>query len=352
MGSTERRTHSSLEQTLREQGSRFGFFQAVQLLHRLRPQSVPVGEHGPATAEPVRFDHDPSLTFSAGDVSGLTIPEDGTSQATITTTFLGLTGAVSPLAMHFSEEVLTAESNDEHSVKGFYDLWHHRVLGLFFRAWKKYRFSAGYRSNLGDVFSHRALALVGVDAQGAAPEKGLPPATQLALAPLLSVRTRSERTLRIIVQRMFPGVRVEIAQFVLRTARISTDDRFLLGRQNSNLTQDITLGAHCLDRSGRFRLILGPLSREDSDQFLPGGRHFARLRDVVGQFTRGVLECELELRIAEGGMGRFQLGQGATLGVTTQLAGKPRPVAMRVLLSDEVEDLKLTIVQNPDAVAA
>ncbi len=352
MAAQERRADTSLEQALRERGPKFGFFQAVQLLHRLRPQSVPAGEHGPASAEPVRFRHDPSLTFSASDVAALDLPEDATKPATLTATFLGLTGAVSPLAMHFSEEVLSAERNDEHSLQEFYDLWHHRLLGLFFRAWKKYRFSVGYRSNFDDVFSRRALALVGIDAGGARPERGLPAATQLSLAPLLSARTRSERTLRIVISRMFPGVQVEIAQFVRRTARVSQEDRFLLGVQSTTLAQNVTLGAHCVDRSGRFRLILGPLGREASEPFLPGGRHFARLRDVVGQFTRGVLECELELRVAEGGVGRFQLARGATLGVTTQLAGQPRPVAMRVLLSDDVDDVKLTVVHDPDAEAA
>ena len=45
---------------------RFGFFQAVQLLHRLIPDTVAVGELGPPSMEPVRFQHDPSLIFQRG----------------------------------------------------------------------------------------------------------------------------------------------------------------------------------------------------------------------------------------------------------------------------------------------
>ncbi len=340
-------------EAMRTQAARFGFFQAVQLLHRMRPAAVPVGEYGPATEEPVRFHHDPALTFSASDVSSIRVPENEYEQPVLTSTFLGLTGAASPLAMHFSEELIAAERDDQPSLRGFYDLWHHRVLSLFFRAWKKYRFSAGFRANLEDLFSRRALALVGIDAMGAISQRGLPPTVQLSLAPLLAMRTRSERALRIVICRMFPGVNVSIDQFVMRRARIDLDDRVHLGVRNTELSRNLTLGAHCIDRSGRFRLILGPMSRAMSEDFVPGGRHFARLRDVVGQFTRGVLECELELHVAEGEAGRYQLGAGgAVLGVTTQLAGRPRPVVMRVLLSDDLSKVKLTIAHGRDAVAA
>jgi type VI secretion system protein ImpH len=352
MGTTERRADTAVIEAMQTRGKSFGFFQAVQLLHRLRPDAVPVGEHGPAHQEPVHFHHDPALTFSASDVSSIEVSPDGHEPPILTTTFLGLTGAASPLAMHFSEEVIAAENNDEHSLRGFYDLWHHRVLSLFFRAWKKYRFSAGFHADLGDVFSRRALSLVGIDASGAAPERGLPPSVQLSLAPLLAMRTRSARALRIVVQRMFPGMDVSIEQFVVRRALIDTDDRVRLGVRNTQLSTNLTLGAHCVDRSGRFRLVLGPMSREASEDFVPGGRHFARLRDVVGQFTRGVLECELELQVAEGDSGRFQLGgAGAVLGVTTQLAGQPRPVSMRVLLSDDLSQVKVSIVHQRDAAA-
>ena len=40
-----------------------------------------------------------------------------------------------------------AEANDQKSLKAFYDLFHHRLYSLFYRAWKKYRFAAGFRTD-------------------------------------------------------------------------------------------------------------------------------------------------------------------------------------------------------------
>lgn len=340
MASSERRAHTALIDALGQRGHRFSFFQAVQLLHRLRPGTTPVGYHGPPEAEPVKFRHDAALQFSASDIARVELPQDDQGRATVTTTFLGLTGAVSPLASYFSETVLEADLNDETSLRAFYDLWHHRALSLFFRAWKKYRFPATFHASLDDEFTRRALALIGIDAVSR-PARGPDLQLQLSLAPLLAMRSRPERTLRIILSRMFPGVRVQIQQFVTRRARIDPEDIIRIGRTNCRLNRDMVLGAHCIDRSGRFRLVLGPLTRERSEDFLPGGKDFPRLRDLVDQFTRGVLECELEVRIEAHGAPSFQLGgRNSVLGVTTQLAGKPRALAMRVVLSDDLGTLR------------
>lgn len=354
MGSSERRANSPLIEALERRGHRFGFFHAVQLLHRLRPDSVPIGYHGPPEAEPVRLAHEASLRFSASDIARVDVSTNG-SPTKVTATFLGLTGAVSPLATHFAEAVLEADANDEHSLRAFYDLWHHRVLSLLFRAWKKYRYPAAFRASLDDDFTRRALALVGIDA-ASIPSKGPDLQLQLSLAPLLAMRSRSERTLRIILARMFPGVPIRIQQFVVRKARIDPNDVMLLGRANNQLNRNMVIGRHCSDRTGRFRLILGPLSRERADDFLPGGKDFPRLRDLMDQFTRGVLECELEVRLEAHDAASFQLGgRSAILGVTTQLAGDARPVATRVVLSDDPEAIRPQVVplsSSEDALSA
>ena len=205
---------------------------------------------------------------------------------------------------------------------------------------KKYRFPATFRAGLDDEFTRRALALIGIDS-ASIPAKGPQLQLQLSLAPLLAMRSRPERTLRIILARMFPGVSVRIEQFVGRRARIDPDDLLRLARTNCRLNRDMVLGAHCEDRSGRFRLILGPLPRSRAEAFLPGGADFPRLRDLVDQFTRGVLECELEVRVRPDESPQFQLGgSNSLLGVTTQLAGRPRKIATRVVLSDDLASLR------------
>ncbi len=341
MASTQRK-YDALVAILEREGSRFWFFQAVQLLHRLIPNTTPVGELGPPAAEPVRFRHDPSLVFHAADVDAIQLKQgNGAIRAVMTTTFLGLTGASSPMATVFAEDVLRAEAADETSLRGFYDLFHHRIVSLFFRTWKKYRFSAGFRVDLGDPFSRRMLSFVGFDVAGAIPRRGLEPLEVLALAPMVATRTRPARTLQLVLERVLPDTRIEVVPFVLRRVQIRDDDRCLLGKQNNVLGVDFTIGRTVADRSGRFRVVVGPVDYAAFEALMPGGPQHVRLRDVILQFAPAHLEPELELVLATDQAPRFQLGteRGGRLGVTTHLPVKQtRAMRARVVLSESLTE--------------
>jgi type VI secretion system protein ImpH len=339
----ERKPDLALIRLMTEQGPRFGFFQAVQLLHRLWPDAVPVGELGPPSKEPVRFRHDPALVFSASDVKSIRIDEQHPAgpPAELVATFLGLTGAASPLALGMCEDVIRDRLDDSGALAAFYDVFHHRLLSLFYRTWKKYRFSVGYRADSSDVMTRRGLAFVGVDIAGAVPKSSLPPIMQLALAPLLSQRTRSARTLQIVLERLVPqDVEVRIESFVERHVTIADDQRVALGRRNSTLNGDLTIGRRVRDRSGRFRVCVGPVDYLDFERMMPGGPLYPAIRCIIEQFSRGIAEAELEVTLREGESPRFALGseRGAILGRTTRLPARhQRPMRMRVLLRDESE---------------
>jgi type VI secretion system protein ImpH len=337
-----KRKSDALVALLEREGNRFSFFQAVNLLHRLIPDTTPVGELGPPAMEPVRFQHDPNLVFHAGDIDAVKIrQEKGAIRAVMTTTFLGLTGTASPLATVFAEEVLRAESADESSLRGFYDLFHHRLVSLFYRTWKKYRFTSGFHADGNDVFSRRMLSFVGVDAAGAVPRRGLMPLEVLALAPLVATRTRPARTLQIVLERVLPNTKIAIEPFVLRRVQIREDDRCLIGKQNNVLGVDFVVGRTVADRSGRFRVIVGPVGYEMFESLMPGGKLHARLRDVILQFAPAHLEPELELALGVDDAPRFQLGseRGGRLGVSTHLPMKQsKAMRARVVLSESIAE--------------
>lgn len=340
MAPPERQPDPALIRLLNEKSSTFGFFQAVRLLHRLAPDRVPVGELGPAHDEPVRFRHDPALVFSASDVKAITINgEPGPAQ--LVTTFLGLTGASSPLALLMCEEVVRDRVDDSGALAAFYDVFHHRLLSLFYRAWKKYRFSVGYRADGNDMLTRRGLAFVGVDIAGALPRHSLPPVIQLALAPLLSQRTRSARTLQIVFEHLLPeGVDVSIQSFIERYVTISEDQHVAIGLHNCTLNTDCAIGRRVRDRAGRFRVCIGPVGYTDFEHMMPGGPLYPTIRNIIQQFSRGIAEAELEVSLQQNESPRFELGskQGAILGRTTQLmTRRRRPMRMRVVLKDESE---------------
>jgi type VI secretion system protein ImpH len=339
----------ALRQQLLTRAQRFDFTQAVRLIHHFARTKAPVGELGPLDNEPLRFRHDPSLSFHSSDVTGITeLPgADGKLRFALTTTFLGLTGATAPLSTFYSEDVLLNDPSG--SLRAFYDLFHHRLLSLFYRTRIKYRFTDSFRTGGRDPFTRRAMAFVGVDADGAVSSLGLPPYTLLSLAPLLALPSRSARSLRLVLQRLFPTLRVAVESFIARRVALLEDERTRLGRVRTTLDEDFVIGAGVIDRSGRFRILIGPVSYEQYEQLIPGGRAFPALRGVVNQFTRGLLEPELQLELDKDSRPAFRLGvrRNALLGMNTQMH-KPghENVRMRFVLTDDKELSRPTLVTS------
>lgn len=347
MAGAQRNIDDDLRALLESEGPKFNFFQAVQLLQRLHRGAVPVGEGGPPSKEAIRFRHDPNLVFHSSDVGGirLRVPRHGLMFSEVTTTFLGLSGTASPLATPMVEAVLR-DVEDGGSLRDFYDIFHHRLISLFYRAWKRNRMYASHRLDGSDRLTRRALAFVGVDGFGAAPSLGVPPIDLLALAPLLGLRTRSARTLEIVLGTVFPGIGASVQGFIARRVRLSDDQCAKLGVQNGTLGTNFTIGRSVLDRSGRFGVQIGPVDYELFEALLPGGQHHTKLREIVQQFTRGVLESEVEVLLKEDQTPRFQLGsKGAMLGVTTTLRSpEGKALKAKFVLSDVAEQARATMI--------
>jgi type VI secretion system protein ImpH len=348
MAGSEREHHAALIKLLAEDGRKFSFFQAIQLLHRLAPNAVPVGEAGPARSESMRFVHDTSLIFHPSDIMDIRmrVIRDGVPYVEVTSAFLGLLGSTSPLATFFTEDVLF--SDDEQALRSFYDMFHHRLVSLLYRAWKKYRFWAGSRMDGLDPFTRRSVSFVGVDWR-AMPKEGLPAQQLLAMAPLLAVRSRSGRSLRMILERVMPDTNIDVTNFISRRVLLADDQIARIGTQNSTLGANFTIGRAVIDRSGRFRVGIGPVGEEMFEALLPGGAAFATLRQIIDQFSRGILEPEVEVKLDESKAIRFQLGAklGASLGVTTVLPTQERrPTVARFVLSDSPNTARAVVLDH------
>src|SRR5262245_14553920 len=140
----------------------FSFFQLVSLLERLYSRAAPVGHAGPANKELLRFHSDTSLAFPSSDISDFA--EDGSAaRFRMVVTFLGLHGSVYPLPTFYAEDILQSDDDDKF-VEKFLDVFHHRLISLFYRAWLKYRYHAQFALDGKDPFSTRLFSLMGLRA--------------------------------------------------------------------------------------------------------------------------------------------------------------------------------------------
>jgi type VI secretion system protein ImpH len=313
MTSTEREGAEQATGWLVAAARKMGFVQLVAFLERLTPSAVPVGTQGPPDREAVVFRHDPSLVFSAGDVSSLRFEKASDPEQRpffeVTTTFLGLTGSATPLPHYLAEEVAQEQGNDGHPRRDFLDLFHHRLLSLLYRALTKYSVTQEAQNDGGDAWARRTLALGGLDALGDRPLPPIPLPTLLRLAPLLALRSRTasslELALRDALGEELDGADIKVEQFVEDWVPIN--ERTRLGKEFHRLGHNAVLGARAPDRAGKVRLVLGPLSRPTYPRFLPDGDLLPRVHAVVQLFGWDPLAYELELRVAPGAAPELRL---------------------------------------------
>ena len=122
---------------LLDHGWSYSFFQALRLLRR----RFSSGDASSGTPEDyIRVRPDLNLSFPAADIAKIEADESAEQkQFRITATFFGLYGASSPLPTFYTEDLILEAGQDESVSRDFLDIFHHRLYGLLFQAWMKYR---------------------------------------------------------------------------------------------------------------------------------------------------------------------------------------------------------------------
>jgi type VI secretion system protein ImpH len=333
----ERATDADLIRALSQEARLYSFFQVVQLLERARPQAAPLGQEGPASRETVRLRPSLSLAFPGSDVAAVEVLEDGeTPRVLVETNFLGLYGSTSPLPSFYAEELLQ-DSSDDSLVRGVLDLFHHRLLSLLYRCWKKYRPYLQFRPDGRDEFSWRLFCLIGMGIDEAAARCALPARWLLRYCGLLNQRPRSAAALRCVISDFFSGLPVEVTSYAERWVTIPDESRCRLGSANCRLGVDLQVGERVEDRAGKFRVTLGPMDLDTYIDFLPGRRNFDILSALARSCASDLLAYEIQLDLKTAGLPGMRLardGMPPFLGETTWLGEREEIVSLRVPAPD------------------
>ncbi|MCP4622053.1 MAG: type VI secretion system baseplate subunit TssG [bacterium] len=284
MDAKKRQSGTPLKDRLFEEHYKFSFFKAVSLLESLSPVKSPLGQTLAPGQEAVRFSVKPSLAFPGSDISRLEqCADDGPAQMEVT--FMGLIGPAGVMPHWYTELVYNRIWKKDHSLAGFLNIFHHRLISLFYLAWKKYRFEASYLPDARDRLSHCLLSLAGLGTPGLIERIGLPAESLAFYSGLLSRSIPSAQAIESAVE-YFAGTEVNIEQFIERLLPISSEDQTRLGAANSQLGVDAVCGSYIRECTTKFRVNLGPVGYENFQRFLPTGDLlppiFALVRCMVG----------------------------------------------------------------------
>jgi type VI secretion system protein ImpH len=315
MAASRRQPDSPLEQALFEEAPWFDFFQAVRLLRRLYRRRAREGRAGVPTGEVVRFKTRPTLAFLPAPVLALEPPAETGGPAEMTVAALTLTGVRGPLPTHYTELLIERARERDHTLAAFLDLFHHRFLAHFYRAWERCRpalelerawdeqsHATPSARHAPDPSSARIFALMGL---GMAPLRGrhdFPDAALSYYVGLFAQQHRSAVALEALLREFF-ALPVAVVQFVEQVLNLDPADRSTLGTsgRNNGLGFDLIAGDQITDVAGKFRLRIGPLSLAQFRSLSPDGAAFRQLVQMTRLFVGSglVFDVQLVLRAEE-----------------------------------------------------
>ena len=306
MAAQNRTADNTLIDNLLKKWHRFSFFQAVQLLERAVPEAAQVGHGGRPEKEIIRFRPDASLAFPDSDIVSIEeLPtSSGGKRYRITISFLGLYGSSSPMPTYFTEDILWEEGYATR-VRDFLDIFHHRLISLFYRTWSKYRYYIQFRKGGSDPLSKRLIWFIGQLNEETHPEEGkegrkekiISPVRFLKYAGAMTQQPRSASLLEGILTDYLEGIPVKIKQCIERRAVISKRQRNALAEKNCTLGNNFTMGATLPDRSGKFRIVIGPIKYDKLGGFLPGNHDYRSVSEILDAYLVDGLDYDMEVKI-------------------------------------------------------
>ena len=316
MATQERQPDPTIEDRLFAEFRRFSFFEAVHLLECMAPGKERLGESLEPSNEPVRFSAPPGLTFPACEISDLRPGEEESSPARMSVTFMGFVGPSGVLPYWCNELALERLRHKDTALTAFLDLFNHRLISLFYRAWLKHRFPENYRVGGSDRLTTYLLSLCGLGTPGLLDRIGFMPEALSFYTGILAMPAPTAAGIEAAVGYL-SGVDAHVEQFVERMIPLSPEDQTRLGAANSSLGVDALCGGYVWECETKFRIGFGPMGLKQYKKFLPGGTMLGPLFSFTRSMVGIEYEFELKIILKREEVPPCEIGGDSRLGLTT-----------------------------------
>jgi type VI secretion system protein ImpH len=318
MAESGRQTSHSIAAELALRPYAFNFFQAVRRLeaeHRSNPR---VGCSVRLEEEYLRFCQIPSLAFAPSSIEQV---QQVNAVVRMYVNFLGLFGPNGPLPQHLTEFARDRQRNShDPTLVRFMDIFHHRMLSFFYRAWatneKSVDFDRADDARYADYFG----SLFGIGTDSLQDRDSVPDWTKIHFAGRMSAQTRNAEGLEAILGNYF-GIPTRIREFEGYWMKIPKENQCRLGEtpETGSLGINAIAGERKFEVQLKFRILMGPMGFADLQRLVPIGPSFRRLKDWVLNYVNQEFYWDLQCIVKGADVPVIALGQGAMLGWTTWL---------------------------------
>ena len=313
-------------ETVREKPWEHDFFHALRRIECLHPGFPQIGRAVRPAQEAVRLGQEPTLDFAPAVISALH-QASGEKPTRLEVRFLGLLGPNGPMPLHISDYVRERLLHGgDATLARFLDVFNHRFLSLFYRAWAQAQPTVTLDRPHDDRFAVYLGALLGLGTPRMRKRDAVQDSAKMFHVGSLARHVRNRDGLEALLTLYFK-VPIRIEEFAGRWLELPRQDRTCLGARDSrgSLGDGAVLGKRVWDRQHSIRLRIGPLDLERYESFLPGGNAIERLVSWLRTYLSFELAWDARLVLKRDQVPSARLGSYGRLGWTTWLGKYPRP---------------------------
>jgi len=304
---TQKRTYESLKSHLFKAFYQYDFYQAVDLVESFYPNRQQLSNTllSKASDEPlepaketVRFIVKPDFSFQTSQIKDLYQKDD--EPAVMQVPFLGLIGPSGVLPDWYHQLAYrldfahTAAGHDYPSaMTAFFNLFHHRLITLFYLGWKKHQLCKQYLPDGSDEYSKFFLFLSGFSPK-ALKDQNIPFNPLIFLSGLISGHSSSANTLKTVLS-YITRIKVHIEQFIPRFFTIHLDDQTKIGHSYNTLGHSAFCGSQAWENQTKFRVMFKPDNFHTLKKLLPLNKN--GLLQLIFSMIRLLVEPSYEFDI-------------------------------------------------------
>lgn len=337
-GSERTQAHAvALFEALRREPYAFHLFQALRRLECLYREHPRLAKATRLADDPIRLAQEPSMAFAPATLAAFD-PGSDERPPRLFEYFLGLFGPNGPLPLHLTEYARERSRNHgDRTFAWFADLFHHRMVGLFYRAWADAQPTVSYDRPETDRFNIYVGAQCGLGMPALWQRDEAPDLAKFHYAGRLVAQTRNPEGLAAILGDFFK-LPVQVESFIGHWLTLDEASRCRLGETPATglLGMTAVIGERVWDCQYKFRIVIGPMALADFQRFLPGSVSLRRLVAWVRNYIGDELLWDVNLILKKEEAPPLVLGAGSQLGWTTWLTHQP--------LARDADDLKLDAV--------
>jgi len=301
----------ALELMLERDAARMDFFQVLRLIENAHVDKPRIGTSLRPRDDAVRLGQEPSLTFNPTMLQAfLRAGADGNARARLAVNFFGLLGANGPLPTHLTEYTRDRLRNGaDGTLLAFLDVFHHRLLQLFYRARAQAEPAISLDRPESDRFGDFVGSMFGIGAPALKERDAVRDFAKLHFAGLLANNARPASGLVSILREYFK-LPVHVEQFVGHWMRLPLEIQSRIGQleDGNRLGISTVLGRQVWDSQNKFRIVIGPVGYQDYCRMLPGGDSMQRLLAWVRNYAGAALDWDVRLILKKEEVPALRLG--------------------------------------------